>query len=514
MLWIVLKVSFPLSLKVSLWLLANLLLLALATGVFYVSKFGLGLESVTRGAMGEQLQSIAYAIASDLQAEPEGRQPAILASRGRQYRADFFLFTNEGTPRLGDAVELPAVVREEVSRGLRRGGPPEDAPGLRPDRLRPPLGSGPPDSRPPPINGPPPEEREPRPSPSPRGRRPGEEGRFIIKTHAPETIWIGLRLPIPDRFGQTTPGTLIIRATSLWAVGRLLAAGPWLALAAGAVVLSVLFWLPLVGRVTRALKNLSRATERIAEGEFATRVEIHRSDELGHLGRSVNRMADRLDTLVNGQKRFLGDVAHELGSPIGRLQVAVEILETRAEPALQAHIADVREEVQHMATLVGELLAFTKAGLVPRDTAQAPVHLTPLIQRMLAREDAAGRVTVGIGAAIHVLAEATILERLLSNLVRNALRYAPTGAITLGVQAAADRVVITLSDEGPGVPPDALARLGEPFFRPDAARTHESGGTGLGLAIVRAGVAACRGTVSFRNRTPHGFVAEISLSQA
>jgi two-component system sensor histidine kinase CpxA len=508
------KVSFPLSLKVSLWLLVNLLLLAVAAGVFYVSKFGLGLESVTRGAMGEQLQSIAYSIASDLQTEPEGVQPAILASRGRKYGADFFLFTNEGAQRVGDAVDLPAVVREEVNRGLRRGDPPEDEPGERPDRSGSPPSKGPPDQRPSTTDGPPPEEREPRAGPPPRGRRPREEGRFVIETHAPEIIWIGLRLPIPDRFGQTIPGTIIIRATSLWTVARLLLAGPWLALASGAVVLSVLFWLPLVGRITRALKSLSRATERIAEGEFSTRVEIHRRDELGHLGRSVNRMADRLDTLVNGQKRFLGDVAHELGSPIGRLQVAVEILETRAEPALQAHVADVREEVQHMAALVGELLAFTKAGLLPRDPALAAVPLTPLIQRMLAREDSAGRVTAAITDDFRVLAEATILERLLGNLVRNALRYAPAGVITLGVRTVADRVVISVSDEGPGVPPEALARLGEPFFRPDAARTTEAGGTGLGLAIVRTGVAACRGTVMFRNRTPRGFEAEIALSLA
>ncbi len=505
------KVSFPLSLKVSLWLFVNLLLLALAAGVFYVSKFGFGLESVTRGAMGEQLQSIAYSIASDLQAEPERVQPALLASRGRKYSADFFLFTNEGEQRAGDAVDLPAVVREEISRGLRGSGPPEAEPGPRPDPPRSPPGSGAPDQRPPPIVGPPPDERAPRDGPPPQGRRPGAEGRFVIETHSPAIIWIGLRLPIAARFGQTIPGTVIIRVTSLWAVGRLLLVGPWLALAASAVVLSVLFWLPLVGRITRSLKSLSRATERIAEGEFATRVEIHRRDELGHLGRSVNRMADRLDTLVNGQKRFLGDVAHELGSPIGRLQVAVEILETRAAPALQAHVADVREEVQHMAALVGELLAFTKAGLLPRAPALVPVHLTPLIQRMLAREDSARRVTAAITEDFRVLAEATILERLLGNLVRNALRYDPAGAITLSVRAAADRVVITVSDEGPGVPPEALARLGEPFFRPDAARTSEAGGTGLGLAIVRSGVAACQGTVTFRNRTPRGFVAEISL---
>ena len=73
-------------------------------------------------------------------------------------------------------------------------------------------------------------------------------------------------------------------------------------------------------------------------------------------------------------------------------------------------------------------------------------------------------------------------------------------------------VVITVEDDGPGVPPDALSRLGEPFFRPETARTRETGGVGLGLAIVRSGVAACGGQVQFANRTPHGFRAEVRLA--
>ena len=304
---------------------------------------------------------------------------------------------------------------------------------------------------------------------------------------------------------------VIIRTDSLWTLARLLRLGPGLAVGAGALVLSLLFWLPLIGSITRSLTRLNRATDRIAEGEFTTRVELSRRDELGHLGHSVNRMAERLDTLVNGQKRFLGDVAHELGSPLGRLQVATEILESRADPALRPHVADVREEVQHMATLVNELLAFTKAGLRPRDVQLTPVALTPLVQRMLAREDPAQRATANLAADLTVLADAELLERALANLIRNALRYAPTGPITLTALAKATVVNITVADTGPGVPVEALARLGEPFYRPDAARNHESGGTGLGLAIVRSGITACGGTVVFRNRTPHGLETEITL---
>lgn len=513
------KVTVPLSLKVSLWLLANLLLLATAGGAFYVSQFGVGWNSLTRGALGDQLQSIGDSIASDLNVEPEGVRPAILGSRSRKYGSDFYLFRNDGTQVAGDGIVLPEPVREELRQGFLRG---DNGPGGRPPRPRPPRGEGAPEGPPPPeAGGPPPDDRGPpgaRPPP-PSGRLPGDarlsEGRFVFRTTSPATTWIGLRVPIPNDFGRPAAGTVIIRATSLLAIARLLHAGPWLAAAVGALVLSLLFWLPLVGSITRALARLNRATERIAEGHFDTRVELHRRDELGHLGTSVNRMAERLDTLVNGQKRFLGDVAHELGSPLGRLQVATEILETRADSALRDHVADVREEVQQMAALVNELLAFTKAGLRPRDAELADVALPYVVHDALSREQAEARVIATIPADLVVRADAALLSRAIGNLVRNAVRYtAPTDDIRVVAARDGQQVILAIEDTGPGVPPEALARLGEPFYRPDAARSREAGGTGLGLAIVLSSIAACGGDVRFSNCTPHGFRAELRLNVA
>ena len=513
------KATFPLSLKVSLWLLANLLLLTAAAGAFYVSQFGVGWKSLTHGALGERLQSIGDSIATDLHTEPAGVRSAILRARAKKYGADFFLFANTGTQVAGDPVELPATVREELNRGQRPGGRGPDSPGARGPRARPPRGEGPPEGRPPFDDRLPPDERRKKDGPPPGGRPPPEarlsEGRFLVHAPAPAATWIGLRVPIPQEFGPPTEGTVIIRAVSVFAVGRLLHAGPWLAIGASAFLLSVLFWLPLVGSITRALTRLSGATERIAEGQFQTRVELSRRDELGVLGSSVNRMAERLDTLVNGQKRFLGDVAHELGSPLGRLQVATEILESRADPALRAHVDDVREEVQQMAALVAELLTFTKTGMRARAAELAAVPLAPLVLDLLTREQATGRVTVAIPADLSVRADPVLLARALGNLVRNAVRYTDAShAIQLTAVRTGATVSVTVEDDGPGVPPEALARLGEPFYRPETARTRETGGAGLGLAIVRSSVAACGGEVHFANRTPRGFRVELRLAAA
>lgn len=114
-----------------------------------------------------------------------------------------------------------------------------------------------------------------------------------------------------------------------------------------------------------------------------------------------------------------------------------------------------------------------------------------------------------------VQADPELLARAIGNLLRNALRYAGhAGPVTLRAVAEGDHVSVTIADVGPGVPPEALPKLGEPFFRPDAARTREEGGTGLGLAIVRTCAEACRGTVTFRNRQPTGLEAELKLRRA
>src|SRR5262249_919039 len=108
---------------------------------------------------------------------------------------------------------------------------------------------------------------------------------------------------------------------------------PWLSVAAGVIVVSALCWLPLVRNLTHSIADMMRATARIAEGRFDVALRPHRHDELGRLGISINQMAGRLHTLTEGRKRFLGAVAHELRSPIARMQLATEILQRSAEPA-------------------------------------------------------------------------------------------------------------------------------------------------------------------------------------
>jgi two-component system sensor histidine kinase CpxA len=337
------------------------------------------------------------------------------------------------------------------------------------------------------------------------------EPRLLFHTGEPAAYWVVVAIGGPGR----PLDFFVVRVPTLWRLLALLDLDILLWLALAAVVCSILLWLPFVAAHTRALRRLDRATEAIADGRFDTRVPENTRDELGALGGSINRMSGRLERLVAGQKRFLGDIAHELGSPLGRMQMGVGILEARAPAELQPAINDVREEVVQMADLVAELLAFTRAGLRPRDAVRARVELYDLAARVLAREAAADAVTLDLPAGLAVLADADLLTRAVANLVRNALRYAGrAGTITLRARRLDALVEISVEDTGPGVPPEALERLGEPFFRPETARLRETGGVGLGLAIVRGCAESCGGTVHFANRVPHGFSATLHIPAA
>jgi two-component system sensor histidine kinase CpxA len=276
---------------------------------------------------------------------------------------------------------------------------------------------------------------------------------------------------------------------------------------------SVLFWLPLVRGITRYISQMTRATEAIAEGHFETRAQPERGDELGRLSQAIQRMAARLSGFVHGQKRFLGDIAHELCSPIARMQVALGILEERADAKQKTYVEDVKEEVQHMSSLVNELLAFSKAGLRQKEVELQSVQLEPLVRRVLNRE-AAGheQIAIEIDGSIQVLAEPELLSRALANLIRNALRYAgDAGPITISAIRAEAHVAISITDQGPGVPGEALEQIFDPFFRLEASRSRDTGGIGLGLSIVKTCVEACQGSVTARNRPAGGLRVEIVL---
>ena len=362
---------------------------------------------------------------------------------------------------------------------------------------------------------------------------------FMIKTDEPKArYWAGVDIPVvvqaedaeelPNenllglrrvQRGQNQVqyhATLVAVSDTMGGAGLFSDPLQWVNILIAAVVLSVLFWLPMVRNITRPIAEVTAATERIAEGKFDTRVGTSRTDEIGRVGQAVDHMADRLDGFVKGQRRFLGDISHELCSPIARIQVALGILDQRADDQQKKYVLDVQDEVEHMSELVNELLLFSQEGVNPKSIELEPVNLLEIIDRVMEREGAKNStVKISVNKEISVTANAQRLSLALGNLLRNAIQYAgDAGPINVTAKRENETVTLIITDCGPGLPEDSLPKIFDPFYRPELSRNRATGGAGLGLAIVKTCVEACNGTVTCRNRTPSGLEFEIVLESS
>ena len=514
------RLRFPLYAKILVWFFLNLLFLGLVFFTFFKVQFKFGLDSLLSGRAGERVEAVTEVIGDDLNETPRGQWDAVLKRFGDAYQVQFYLFRNDGSQLGGPEIDLPKPVLTKLTerRGLGlRLGPPGPGDG---QRGPPPGPRGRPAGRDDPLGDFPPEDGRPG-SPgfrAPPGERPeGAHPRFMLHTPNPGRYWVLVRLRVDDHERpRPVPATLVIMSTSLLGGGLFFDFGPWPWVGFGVVFVSVLFWFPLVRSITRSISLMTKATESIAEGQFDVPVQSDRRDELGRLGQAIHSMASRLSGFVHGQKRFLGDIAHELCSPIARMQVALGILEERADPKQKVYVEDVREEVQHMSSLVNELLSFSKAGLMKREIKLQPVPLDLLARRVISREALGhGHTALDIDGSLQVLAEPELLSRALANLVRNALRYAgDAGPVAVSAQQRSNEVTVTVADQGPGVPEAMLSQIFDPFFRLEVSRSRDTGGIGLGLAIVKTCIEACQGTVTARNRQPHGLEVEIVLKKS
>ncbi|MDA1273444.1 MAG: HAMP domain-containing sensor histidine kinase [Verrucomicrobia bacterium] len=512
------RISFPLYGKILLWFFLNLVFLGLVFYGFFRVQFRLGLDSLLAGQAGDRIQAVSELIEFDLRRTPRSEWNEVLARFTSVHKVHFFLFRADGVQLAGESVPLPAELAPKINE--RRGPRPQQP--ERPRFLRERGGL-------PPLEGnrrfstnsletipvPP---RRPFPDPSLIDETgPVRFPKFMVHTSSPDRYWVGVRIRVSDR-GRfaAIPVTLLAMSPSIRGAGLFLDFIPWIVVGTAVIFFSVLFWIPLVRGITRSISQVTRATERIAAGHFDSQVEITRRDELGRLAQAINQMASRLSGFVTGQKRFLGDIAHELCSPIARIQMALGILEHRADPKQKGYVEDVREDVQQMSQLVSELLSFSKASLEPAAITLRIVRVRPIVEQAIQRESLEpSDVSVDVDENLCIQADADLLLRALGNLIRNAIRYAgEAGPITVSAIESSGTAAITVADSGPGVPAESLDQLFDPFYRPELSRNRNFGGVGLGLSIVKTCIESCHGTVSCQNRKPVGFEVSVRLPLA
>ena len=482
------KLKLSLFARIMLWFFLNLLVIGGVLFVLFNLQFRLEPGSPLLAGASERLENIARAITDDIRDKPQTQRETIVRQYSRIYRLEFSIYTNDGEKLAGSEPSVPAEVLEQI-------------------KARPPLGRRPPPEEAPRGDGLADDKPLPRPRPFPVS---------TMKTSNPTRYWAIVRIPVYES-GRPEPlrAALTASSDSITGNGIFFDPKPWLLIATVVFGLSILLWFPFVRSLTRTIKQLTQATEKITEENFDVRVDEHRQDELGRLGKAINHLAGRLGGFVTGQKRFLGDISHELNSPLARMQFALSILEERTDQAGQKYIADVQEEVQLMTRLVAELLAYARAGLKTTAIRLHPVRLLPLVEQVVAREASGFDTKLEVDEHLEAMAQPELLSRALANVIRNAVRYAAaSGPITISATQHESRIHLTVTDCGAGVPEEELEKLFDPFYRPETDRARETGGAGLGLAIVKTCVEACQGNVSAHNLKPAGFAVAIVLNSA
>ena len=199
------------------------------------------------------------------------------------------------------------------------------------------------------------------------------------------------------------------------------------------------------------------------------------------------------------------------------MQFAFSILENRVDENNRVYVEDVKEEVELMSKLVSELLTYSKAGIKTRAIKLEKIRLLPIIENVLKRKIAheSVKIALEIDENIAVAAQGELLTRAFANVVRNAVRYAGNlGLISIKTEKVDERVVVSISDSGKGVPEAEIEKLFDPFHRVETDRARQSGGSGLRLAIVKTCIEACGGTVSARNLKPSEFEIIFDLKTA
>lgn len=267
----------------------------------------------------------------------------------------------------------------------------------------------------------------------------------------------------------------------------------------------------------KPIRHLRRGFRAVSNGDLTIRVSAEtgaRRDELADLGHDFDRMAERMEAMLDGQRRLLHDVSHELRSPLARLQAAIGLARQQPE-RLGDSMSRIERESERMDRLIGELLALSRleAGC---SLAPGTVDMDELMAGVVedARFEGMGRgLTVDYvpGKMASVQGNAEMLHRAIENVVRNALRFSPHGGVVrieAGVTAAG-RFGVGVRDCGPGVDAQDLASIFTPFFRGKGETNGD--GYGLGLAIARQVVLAVGGEIAAENVKESGFLISISI---
>lgn len=264
-----------------------------------------------------------------------------------------------------------------------------------------------------------------------------------------------------------------------------------LAVMAGVILVALILTYWLTGRLIRPLGELTGAICKIDEENLHERVDVKTSTrEVEALSKSFNSMLDRLEASFKIQKRFAANAAHELKTPLAVIKSSLQVLELDEQPALEDYAEftnDTRQCLDQLIKTVDSLLFLANEHA---DGSDGTIHLKDMLIRVVSALRAkalAGNVAVSVsGGDAVVQGNPTLIYRVFYNIVENAIKYNhKSGYVHIQLEMQEGRPQVSVTDDGPGMSPETVKNIYEPFYRGDASRSQEIEGSGLGMSIVR-----------------------------
>jgi len=337
----------------------------------------------------------------------------------------------------------------------------------------------------------------------------------VIRERLESSGWYSLRpavIPVADDYQLVAWPR---KGAEGWVDARLYR---WLEVMLAFVIITLACWW-VARRVSRPLKHMESTARDIAGGFTDLRVSpsiVSRGDEIGALATAFNGMTERLCYLLERQKHLMRDISHDLRTPLARQRVAIELAtDGSVDDEMLASILRQNERLEAMTAQILTLYSVSEQG---GDIQREPVQLLHVLNRILA--DAADyaehqgvdcRLTVMPDSErALVLGDPNLLQRAFDNVLQNALDHTPPGQpVIISLKTAGQKLVVGITDAGPGVPDNTLSHLFEPFYRADKSRGGE--GWGLGLAIARDILGLHDGRIEAFNGDQSGLVVNLSL---
>ncbi len=304
-------------------------------------------------------------------------------------------------------------------------------------------------------------------------------------------------------------------------IGQMVLALPYWVRFTIPTLVSLIFCLLLAHSFSKPVRLIKTAAAKLGQGDFATRVTLNsqRNNELGLLAQSFNQMAEQLQQHQSGQQRLLGDVSHELRSPMTRLQMALGLAQQEATTpqAREQYLQRCQIEIDRLDQMIADVLSLSRLENTLQTANFQPVNLSWLVQNIVNDEqfiadEKSIKINSNIAENINLVADQNLLVSAITNVLNNAVKYSPEqSTIEVDLFISKNEVALAITDSGNGVPEQALAQLFTPFYRVNLARDRHTGGTGLGLAIAKQAILAHHGKIFANNNSTQGLSVIIQL---